>query len=131
MARKWGYKNKGIAPNQAKIIFAEDNFWGRTIAAISSSTDPVSYKDFGPYLPGFRVVPYNDLIAISATTLKVISYLQSCNHVEKIIYPFDENFKQLELAKKQMKGAGGLLTFIVKADTAQQIETFCNSDKDG
>jgi len=64
MARKWGYKNKGIAPNQAKIIFAEDNFWGRTIAAISSSTDPVSYKDFGPYLPGFQVVPYNDLIAL-------------------------------------------------------------------
>ena len=66
---------------------------------------------------------------ISATTLKVISYLQSCNHVEKIIYPFDENFEQIELAKKQMKGAGGLLTFIVKADTAQQIETFCNSLK--
>ncbi|MGI8637803.1 MAG: ornithine--oxo-acid transaminase, partial [Segetibacter sp.] len=64
LARKWGYINKGIPSNKAKIIFAEHNFWGRTLAAISSSTDPVSYKDFGPYLPGFQLVPYNDLTAL-------------------------------------------------------------------
>ncbi len=64
LARKWGYINKGIPSNKAKIIFAEHNFWGRTLAAISSSTDPVSYKDFGPYLPGFELVPYNDLTAL-------------------------------------------------------------------
>jgi len=64
LARRWGYRVKGIAENQAKIIFVEGNFWGRTMSAISSSTDPSSYKDFGPYMPGFSVVPYNDLIAL-------------------------------------------------------------------
>ena len=64
LARRWGYTVKGIEPNKAKIIFAEGNFWGRTMAAISSSTDPSSYKDFGPFMPGFEVIPYNDLIAL-------------------------------------------------------------------
>jgi len=58
------YTQKGVPENQAKIIFAEGNFWGRTLAAISSSTDPSSYKGFGPYMPGFDIVPYNDLIAL-------------------------------------------------------------------
>ncbi|MFZ4770190.1 MAG: ornithine--oxo-acid transaminase [Ferruginibacter sp.] len=61
LARRWGYTVKGIEENKAKIIFAEGNFWGRTMAAISSSTDPSSYKNFGPYMPGFEIVPYNDL----------------------------------------------------------------------
>lgn len=64
LARRWAYTQKGVAENQAKIIFAEDNFWGRTMAAISSSTDPSSYKGFGPYMPGFELVPYNDLNAL-------------------------------------------------------------------
>lgn len=64
LARRWGYAKKGILENQAKIIFAEGNFWGRTLAAISSSTDPSSYKAFGPYMPGFELVPYNDLAAL-------------------------------------------------------------------
>lgn len=64
LARKWAYKVKGIAENEAKILFAEGNFWGRTLAAISSSTDPSSYKGFGPYMPGFGIVPYNDLAAL-------------------------------------------------------------------
>ncbi len=64
LARKWGYTVKGIPKNQAKIVFASGNFWGRTIAAISSSQDPDSYGDFGPFVPGFEVVPYNDLIAL-------------------------------------------------------------------
>ena len=64
LARRWGYAVKGIPENQAKILFAEGNFWGRTLAAISSSTDPSSYKGFGPYMPGFGIVPYNDLIAL-------------------------------------------------------------------
>ena len=61
LARRWGYVNKGIAENQAKIIFAKNNFWGRTLAAISSSTDPSSFAGFGPYMPGFDLVDYNDL----------------------------------------------------------------------
>jgi ornithine--oxo-acid transaminase len=64
LARRWGYVNKGIEANKAKIIFAENNFWGRTMAAISSSTDPSSYKNFGPYMPGFELVPYNNLPAL-------------------------------------------------------------------
>jgi ornithine--oxo-acid transaminase len=66
LARRWGYDRKGIPENQAKIIFAEGNFWGRTLAAISASTDPSSYTGFGPYMPGFSLVPYNDLNALEA-----------------------------------------------------------------
>ena len=76
LARKWGYRVKGIPHNQAKIIFAkvrdsvsrsrsrkyfQNNFWGRTLAAVSSSTDPTAYSDYGPFLPGYVTVDYNDL----------------------------------------------------------------------
>jgi len=64
LARKWGYMVKGIPDNQARIIFCENNFWGRTLSAISSSTDPTSYNGFGPYMPGYDIVPYNDLAAL-------------------------------------------------------------------
>jgi len=64
LARRWGYAVKGIPENQAKVIFAQGNFWGRTLAAISSSTDPSSYNGFGPFMPGFGLVPYNDLAAL-------------------------------------------------------------------
>lgn len=64
LARRWAYTKKGVAENKAKIIFAEGNFWGRTLAAISSSNDPSSYKGFGPYMPGFELVPYNDTVAL-------------------------------------------------------------------
>lgn len=64
LARRWGYTVKNIPENMARIIFAEGNFWGRTMAAISSSTDPSSYRQFGPFMPGFDVVPYNDLEAL-------------------------------------------------------------------
>jgi hypothetical protein len=46
---------KGVPRNQAKVLFAENNFWGRTLAAVSSSTDPSSYEGFGPFMPGFEV----------------------------------------------------------------------------
>jgi len=64
LARRWAYSKKGIEENKAKIVFAEGNFWGRTLAAISSSTDPSSYEKFGPFMPGFELVPYNDLVAL-------------------------------------------------------------------
>ena len=64
LCRRWGYDKKGIPENQAKIIVCEGNFHGRTITIISMSTDPDSYKGFGPYTPGFVVVPYNDLDAL-------------------------------------------------------------------
>uniref|UniRef100_A0A6G1R602 Ornithine aminotransferase n=1 Tax=Hypotaenidia okinawae TaxID=2861861 RepID=A0A6G1R602_9GRUI len=64
LARKWAYSVKGIPKYKAKIIFAAGNFWGRTMSAISSSTDPSSYDGFGPFMPGFEVIPYNDLPAL-------------------------------------------------------------------
>lgn len=64
LARRWGYDVKGIPENQAKIVFAENNFWGRTMSAVSSSTDPDSYKGFGPFMPGFKLVPYNNVAAL-------------------------------------------------------------------
>ena len=64
IARKWGYEVKGIEENKAKIIFVNGNFWGRTLAAISTSDDPLSYKGFGPYMPGYETIPYNDLSAL-------------------------------------------------------------------
>ena len=64
LCRKWAYEVKKVPNNQAKILFAEGNFWGRTLAAISTSTDPTSKNGFGPYMPGFELIPYNDLAAL-------------------------------------------------------------------
>lgn len=66
LARRWGYTVKQIPENQAKIIFVEGNFWGRTMAAISSSSDPSSYAGFGPFMPGFSLIPYNDIDALES-----------------------------------------------------------------
>ncbi|MBK8471019.1 MAG: ornithine--oxo-acid transaminase [Sphingobacteriales bacterium] len=65
LARKWAYSVKGIAENQAKIVFVSGNFWGRTLAAISASDDPSSYAGFGPYMPGYVKIPYNDIDALA------------------------------------------------------------------
>lgn len=64
LARKWGYRKKGIPNNQAKLIFCSDNFWGRSLAAVSASTDPSSFEGYGPFMPGFSCVPFNDLKAL-------------------------------------------------------------------
>ena len=61
LARKWGYEVKKVANDSAKIIFVEGNFWGRTLGAISSSTDPTSTNGFGPFMPGYEIIPYNDI----------------------------------------------------------------------
>jgi ornithine--oxo-acid transaminase len=65
LARKWGYTVKGIPENQARMVFVEGNFWGRTLAAISSSTDSSSTSGFGPFLPGYDIIPYNDTDALN------------------------------------------------------------------
>ena len=64
LARKWGYEEKKIPKDSAKIVFVEGNFWGRTLGAISSSTDPSSTNGFGPFMPGYEIIPYNDLEAL-------------------------------------------------------------------
>ncbi|MEV5121616.1 ornithine--oxo-acid transaminase [Streptomyces decoyicus] len=66
-ARKWGYKIKGVPDGRAKIIVADNNFHGRTTTIVSFSTDPEARADFGPYTPGFEIVPYGDLAAMEAT----------------------------------------------------------------
>lgn len=80
LARKWGYEVKGVENNKAKIIFAANNFWGRTLAAISASTDPSSYQGFGPYMPGYEIIPYNDLQALECA-------LQDANVVAYMVEP--------------------------------------------
>jgi len=64
LARRWAYDIKKVPENKAKIVFANGNFWGRTLAAISSSNDPSSYKGFGPFMTGYELIDYNDLTAL-------------------------------------------------------------------
>lgn len=66
VARKWGYQVKGVPDGQAEIIVADGNFHGRTTTIVSFSTDPEARADFGPYTPGFVVVPYGDAAALAA-----------------------------------------------------------------
>jgi len=64
LCRRWGYVVKGIPENQAKIIVCANNFHGRTLNVISFSTDPSSRTDFGPFMPGYEIIPYNNLSAL-------------------------------------------------------------------
>ena len=64
LARRWAYSVKKVPLNEARHVFAAGNFHGRTLSAISASTDPSSYQHFGPFMPGFVVIPYNDLPAL-------------------------------------------------------------------
>jgi len=64
LVRKWGYEVKGIATNKAKILVCENNFHGRTLNVISFSTDKDATNNFGPFMPGYEVIPYNDLSAL-------------------------------------------------------------------
>lgn len=64
LCRRWGYDKKGIPENQARIIACDGNFHGRTISIVSMSKDPDSYKGFGPFTPGFTIIPYNDVDAL-------------------------------------------------------------------
>ncbi len=75
-ARKWGYKVKGVPAEMAKIVVAGNNFHGRTTTVISFSTDPEARADFGPYTPGFQIVPYGDMTAMrSAVTENTVAVL--------------------------------------------------------
>jgi ornithine--oxo-acid transaminase len=65
-ARRWGYDVKGVVPDRAKIVVADGNFHGRTVTIVSFSTDPIAQAGFGPFTPGFEVVPYGDVDALRA-----------------------------------------------------------------
>jgi ornithine--oxo-acid transaminase len=104
LARKWAYLNKGIPKNKAKIIFVQGNFWGRTLAAISSSDDPLSTKDFGPFMPGYEIIPYNDLSSLeeSLKDPNIAAFMVEPIQGEAgVVVPDDDYlFKAYELCKK-------------------------------
>lgn len=66
LCRRWGYDVKGIPEDRATVLYCENNFWGRTVSACSSSSDPSCRQGFGPFLPGVELIPYNDLSALEA-----------------------------------------------------------------
>src|SRR5439155_20530630 len=76
VARKWGYEVKGVPAGQAEIIVCGDNFHGRTLGVIGFSPDPLSYSGFGPFAPGFNVVPFGDAAALEAAiTANTVAFL--------------------------------------------------------
>ena len=105
LCRKWAYKVKGIPENRARIIACEGNFHGRTITIISMSTDPDARNDFGPYTPGFTIIPYNDLDALEkelASDPNIAGFLVEPIQGEAGVYVPDEGYlkKAYELCKK-------------------------------
>lgn len=104
LCRKWAYKVKGIAEGEAKIIVCANNFHGRTITIISMSTDPDSYAGFGPYTPGFVVIPYNDIQALEAALAdkNVAGFLVEPIQGEAGVFVPDEGYltKAFDLCKK-------------------------------
>ena len=116
LARRWGYAVKGIPENQAKVIFAEGNFWGRTLAAISSSTDPSSYKGFGPFMPGFGLIPYNDLAALETA-------LQDPNVAAFMVEPIQGEAGVVIPTDGYLKGVKDLCTKYNVLFIADEIQT--------
>jgi ornithine--oxo-acid transaminase len=105
LCRKWAYRKKGIRENNAKIIACEGNFHGRTISIISMSTDPDARNDFGPFTPGFIIIPYNDLNALE-NALKdpdVAGFLVEPIQGEAGVFVPDEGYlkKSWELCKSK------------------------------
>jgi len=104
LCRKWAYEKKGIKENCAKIVVCENNFHGRTITIISMSTDPDSYKGFGPYTPGFVTVPYNDIPALekALNDPDVAGFLVEPIQGEAGVYVPDDGYlkKASEICKK-------------------------------
>ncbi|MGD0755352.1 MAG: ornithine--oxo-acid transaminase [Bacteroidales bacterium] len=105
LCRKWAYKKKGINQNNAKIIACEGNFHGRTISIISMSTDPDARNDYGPFTPGFIIIPYNDLKALE-NALKdpdVAGFLVEPIQGEAGVFVPDEGFlkKSYDLCKSK------------------------------
>ncbi len=78
LARRWGYECKNIPPYQAKVIFAEGNFHGRSLAAITASTDRESYAGFGPFVPNFITVPFDNLDALEVSCVCVCVCVCAC-----------------------------------------------------
>lgn len=105
LARKWAYQVKGVQEGEAKIVFVEGNFHGRTLGAISASTDPDSRKGFGPYMPGYIVIPYNDLSALQKALQDptVAAFLLEPIQGEAGVFVPDEDYlpKAFELCRER------------------------------
>ncbi|KPK84129.1 MAG: ornithine--oxo-acid aminotransferase [Bacteroides sp. SM23_62_1] len=104
LCRKWAYQKKGIEENKAKIIVCENNFHGRTITIVSMSTDPDSYKGYGPFTPGFVKIPYNDTEALARELEdpNVTGFLVEPIQGEAGVYVPDQGYlsRTYELCKK-------------------------------
>lgn len=116
LARRWGYDKKGIPTNEAKIIFAAGNFWGRTLGAISSSTDPSSKKGFGPFMPGYEIIPYNNLAALEEA-------LQSENVAAFMVEPIQGEAGVIVPHDGYLKGAYDLCKKYNALFIADEIQT--------
>lgn len=82
LARRWAYDVKGVPSNQATVVFAEGNFWGRSIAAVSSSTDPECSGGFGPFVPNFLTVEYDNLQKLEVCTCRCTCIGQALGQAE-------------------------------------------------
>ncbi len=101
--RKWGYMEKGVAKDKAEIIVFEENFHGRTTTIVSFSTDPDAYENYGPFTPGFKIVPYNDLEAvkkaINENTVGIL--VEPIQGEAGVVVPSDGFLKGLETICKE------------------------------
>ena len=123
LARRWAYTVKGMEENKARVIFAKGNFWGRTMSAISSSTDPSSYKNFGPFMPGFDLVDYNDLPALEKA-------LQDHNVAAFMVEPIQGEAGVLVPDEGYLSGVRALCTKYKVLFIADEIQTgVCRTGK--
>jgi ornithine--oxo-acid transaminase len=123
LAKKWGYEVKGIPENQARIVFAANNFWGRTQAAISSSTDPSSFKGFGPFMPGYDIVPYNDLVVLEKA-------LQDSNVAAFMVEPIQGEAGVMVPDAGYLKGVRDICTKYNVLFIADEVQTgLCRTGK--
>jgi ornithine--oxo-acid transaminase len=123
LAKKWGYEVKGIPENQARIVFAANNFWGRTQAAISSSTDPSSFKGFGPFMPGYDIVPYNDLVVLE-------NALQDSNVAAFMVEPIQGEAGVMVPDAGYLKGVRDICTKYNVLFIADEVQTgLCRTGK--
>jgi len=85
LARKWAYNVKKVSPGDARHVFVDGNFHGRTVSAISCSTNLRSYQGFGPFVPGYIIIPYNDLNALDVRALqRLFTTLQKISDGQKL-----------------------------------------------
>lgn len=116
LARRWAYDVKGVKPNQAKIIFAHGNFWGRTLAAISASDDPTSFTGFGPYMPGYELVDYNNLEALEKA-------LKDPNTAAFMVEPIQGEAGVVVPSEGYLKGVRALCTKYNVLFIADEVQT--------